>query len=778
MIITRSWLSNFIDLSDISTDKICEKLNSIGLEVDSVKSFKVPEKVLVGKIISCEPHPNADKLQICKIDLGTAERVIVCGAKNARAGIYVAVAVLGAKLPSGLEIKPVKLRDVESDGMLCSSEELGLPKLNDGIIELDSSIGKLVKGKELSSYPVFNDDVIDIELTANRGDCLSIYGVARELSTIFDKSLEKISPIEEDSKRGIGIARILNVDFEQNLDSSLMYKVIDFNEDRCVPLLIELLLKYIEKEEENFFDKIVSYILHTIGVIVKIYDLEKIKKYKDVFSLKIKKDEMGLDSVYNGKEKISTIGINKLEESIDSSKVIVEFSYIKPDLLSVAVTENNLDTDELYYNTSRGSEPNLSFGVDYLNDLFSKYFQDVSVYTGEYENIHELKSITIPTDIEKISKIIGQNIDSNVVLRILKSLGFKTNIRNGSNSLVTTVPSFRHDIKNIQDITEEIVRIIGIDNIVSTPMNFIEKPKLNKEYLEYKNINSLRQKSVASGFYENISFVFCSKDQLRKYGFDLVDEKLEITNPISSELNTLRSTILVNLINIASMNVKNGYKKVALFEIGSVFSEYRVESKKISFIYGGYCKDPSLHNNGKAVNIDFFEFANKISSVIGDFELKPIEDIANKLIHPNASANIIKNNKIIGIISKLHISVQKEFDLPDTFIAEIDFDKIDFNQDSVKEISKFPMVVKDLSFVVPKSLSYVEIKNSLLNIDEKINKFFPLDIYEDESLEDSISLTIRFNIQSTQKTLKDKDINEIMNKVIDNLKSNFNISLR
>ena len=245
MIITRSWLSNFIDLSGISTDEICDKLNSIGLEIDNVKSFKVPKKVLVGKIISAEKHPNADKLQVCKLDLGTTERTIVCGAKNARKDIYVAVAVLGTILPNGLEIKPVKLRDVESDGMICSSEELGLPKLNDGILELDESIGRLITGKELLEYPIFNDDVIEIELTANRGNCLSIYGVARELSTIFDRSLQKIYPQEEDSKRSIGIARVLNVDFEQNLDSSLMYKVVDFNDNIDTPLLINLLLKFI-----------------------------------------------------------------------------------------------------------------------------------------------------------------------------------------------------------------------------------------------------------------------------------------------------------------------------------------------------------------------------------------------------------------------------------------------------------------------------------------------------------------------------------------------------
>jgi phenylalanyl-tRNA synthetase beta chain len=778
MIITRSWLGKFIDLSQFSTESICKKLNSIGLEVDSVKSFNVPQKIVVGQITECQRHPNADKLQVCKVDIGTTERTIVCGAKNARKGIFVAVAVIGAKLPNGLEIKPVKLREVDSDGMLCSSEEIGLPKLNDGIIELDSSIGKLVKGKELRSYPLFNDDVIEIELTANRGDCLSIYGVARELSTAFEKPLKKISPVEDDSKRGIGIARVLNVDFEQNLDSSLMYKVADFENHHNMPLIIDMLLLYIDKKTGLFFDDLSNFIIHTIGVIVKMYDLEKLEKIKETYTLRIKKDENGLDSVFNNNKKVSTIGISREDEEIVSTKVVIESSYIRPDILSIAVTENNLKTDELYYNTSRGSEPNLSFGMDYIDEVLSKYFDGITIYTGEYENLNEEKQITIATDINKISKIIGQDIDSNSVLKILKSLGFKTNIRGSGENVATIVPSFRHDIANIQDITEEVVRIIGIDNIKSTPIEFYEKPKINEEYNRYKNKLDIRSKAVSMGFYENISFVFTNGDELTKYGFETLDPRLSLLNPISSELDTLRSTISINLLNSVSNNFKNGYKRVALFEIGSVFSRLRDEQEKISFVYSGLSENLCLGNNGKSDDIDFFGFANKISAIIGDIELLPLDSVSNKLMHPYASAKVIQKDIEIGYMSKLHIKVQKDFDLPDTFICELDFDKIDFGKKSAEDISKFPMVTKDLSFVVPKSMRYLDIKNSLKSIDDRIVKFFPLDVYSSEELCENISLTIRFNIQSKEGTLKDKDINFIIDKVIYKLKNDLSLELR
>ena len=174
MIITRSWLEEFIDISKISTDEICKTLNSIGLEVDSIEKISIPSKVVVGKVLERVKHPEADKLSICQVDLGTHQVQIVCGAKNVDAGQFVPVATLGCDLGNDFIIKEAKLRGVESNGMICSATELGLSKLNEGILELDDSIGEVILGKELRDYPKLNDEIIEIELTANRGDCLSI----------------------------------------------------------------------------------------------------------------------------------------------------------------------------------------------------------------------------------------------------------------------------------------------------------------------------------------------------------------------------------------------------------------------------------------------------------------------------------------------------------------------------------------------------------------------------------------------------------------------------
>mgnify|MGYP003419403470 FL=1 len=242
MIITRSWLEEFIDISKIPTDDICKTLNAIGFEVDSLERISIAPKVVIGKVLEKEKHPDADKLNICQVDLGTHQVQIVCGAKNVEAGQFVPVATVGCDLGNNFVIKEAKLRGVESNGMICSATELGLPKLNDGILELDDSIGELVLGKELKEYSKLNDDIIEIGLTANRGDCLSINGIVRELGAFYSIVL-----IECDKKinyNKLGIGQLLEIECDKHIDSSLSFIVIDFSDFKIrANLYLSILIK-------------------------------------------------------------------------------------------------------------------------------------------------------------------------------------------------------------------------------------------------------------------------------------------------------------------------------------------------------------------------------------------------------------------------------------------------------------------------------------------------------------------------------------------------------
>ncbi|WP_320036008.1 phenylalanine--tRNA ligase subunit beta [Halarcobacter sp.] len=774
MIITRNWLQEYVDISKISTDDICKTLNSIGLEVDSLELQRVPSKVVVGKVLEKEKHPDADKLNICQVDIGGETVQIVCGAKNVDAGQFVPVAVVGCKLGDDFKIKKAKLRGVESNGMICSSTEIGLAKLNDGILELDSSVGELVIGRELKDYPLFNDDVIEIELTANRGDCLSIHGVARELSAYYNIPLTEQEYSLELNNLGIG--QTLEVESTNEIDSKYIYKVAAL-EDFKLPLVYKLRVGIIDKFEECDLRDTVNYVTHATGVILNAYAKSDLKAKDDNISvLSIKKDSQGFDIV-EGEKQLSTISINQEKTSDDkNSEYIIEATYIDPEFLSKKVFETKKKTGDIYYRSSRGSEPCLEFGIDIFCSLISKAGGKLYNGTEAYNDYNEKH--TLDVNVNKINSIIGQDIEKATIEKILSSLGFIVkDVANGVLSL--QIPAFRHDIKNIADVTEEIVRIIGIDNIKAKPLAIDEASRTNATSVNLIKRNKLRFKAIENGFYETVTYVFADKEKLQKYSIDTVKESLDILNPIVKELDTFRTTISLNLIEACSNNMKLGFKSAAFFEIGKVFDINRVEKSVISFVFSGQKELESFFNAGKPQNIEFFEFAKKVLNTVGKFDLEPMKKLPNDLVHPYQNGSIIIDGQEVGFISKLHPSVADDYDLSDTFIAEIEFDKICNDLTKVETYSKFQASKKDLSIIVPKTMEYSEIKKTINSIgDKNIKQFNLIDIYSDEKLEDKESLTIRFVLQNDDKTLEEEDITSSMNNILEALNEKLGIGLR
>ena len=772
MIITRSWLEEFIDISKIPTDDICKTLNAIGFEVDSLERISIAPKVVIGKVLEKEKHPDADKLNICQVDLGTHQVQIVCGAKNVEVGQFVPVATVGCDLGNDFIIKEAKLRGVESNGMICSATELGLPKLNDGILELDDSIGELVLGKELKEYSKLNDDIIEIGLTANRGDCLSINGIVRELGAFYSIVL-----IECDKKinyNKLGIGQLLEIECDKHIDSSLSFIVIDFS-DFKLNILQKLRTAIIGKfQENNDVKNILTYTTHTTGVILNAYSKEKTIKGENLNIMYIKKDELGFDNIY-GTEQLSKICVEHNEIDTNDTNFIIEASYINPELISKKVFDAKIKTGEVYYKASRGSEPNIDYGINYLSTLVSK--SGASVYGGCETFVEDKEKLTLDISVNKINAIIGQEIPKIEIERILVSLGFV--VKDIGSILVIKVPYYRHDIKNIADITEEIVRIIGIDNIIAKPLQIDEVNRVNKTSNDLIKKNKLRFKAIENGFYETLTYVFCSKENLEKYNFKTVKDELELINPIVKELNTYRTTILLNLVEACANNFKVGGKSTAFFEIGTIFDENRAESKKISFIQSGSAELEDFTNAGKPKNIDFFSFSKKILNTIGKFDLEPMTQIDNLFIHPYQNANVLIDGKVVGYICKLHPSVCTDFDLNDTFIAEIDFEAIKNDIIKTSSYSKFQSSKKDLTIIVPKSLEYKEIKkviNSLYN--SNIKQFNLIDIYHDEKLGENESLTIRFVLQNDEKTMEEEDITTTMNSILEALNNKLSIGLR
>jgi len=778
MIVTRSWLQEWIDLDGITTEDIAKTFNSIGLEVDRVHEYRVPQKIVFGKVLECEKHPDADKLNVCKVDIGSATRQIVCGASNVRAGLNVAVATIGAVMPGGMAIKPVKLRGVDSEGMICSSSELGLPETGKGIMELDASIGSFELGQELSTNPIFNDDLIEIELTANRGDCLSIRGVARDLSAAFDRPVHEYTVTDNDEKRGIG--RILSLVHEKDMDVNLRYKALDLKE-LTLPFIVKLRLAQIDESRPCDVESMMLYVTHSTGVILRAYrhdfftpENEKMGK------VLLGEDEHGFACIENTQKEIASIvGIIQKDESKmkeNKGTVVLEASYIPPDIISKKMAEAKIEAGPMFYKTSRGSEPELEGGLSYCIDLIEAY-SNSTTFSGSIELSKNFKEKIVIVSKQEIDAIIGAEIDKSVIAKILKNLGFDTS-KSSTDNFVITVPQFRHDIVNKQDIVEEIVRMVGIDNIPSKPFLLQEANRLEDNYFAYKKRSVYRHKCAQSGFFESIHFVFDEKKVLQSYGFETTKEELELLNPIVQTLDTLRPTLLTGLLKAASNNVKNGYSAVKLFEIGSVFTSLREESLNLALLFSGDKEKESLANSGKPAKVDFGSFVQKIADIIGDVELREHET-THTLSHPYQCAAVVQNGVVIGELFRVHPEVEKAYDLDVTFMCELDFEKLQYSLKVAEKKSKYQASFRDLSLIMPKDMPYERVKE-VIEASEIPNlvRFYPVDKYTDETLGENMSLSIRFVLQSATKTLEEEEITNVMETILGQLGSKLGIGLR
>ncbi len=776
MIVTKSWLSEFIELNSVSNETLYETFNAIGLEVDNIKTVDIPKRVVVGKILSHEKHPNADKLNVCQVDIGGATRQIVCGAANVVYAKYVAVALIGAILPGDFEIKFATLRGVDSEGMICASSELGLPDTGKGIMILDESIGELKIGQELGSYDRIADTIIELELTANRGDCLSIHGVARDLSVALDRELISFE-YRNESREKPGIARVADIHIKGDIEADLCYGLATI-EQVNTPLLITLRLAMVEIEIGDRLDNLLHYAIHTTGVILRAYDGQLLKEDDKIY-IEVLNEAQGIVKVDVKQEPVSIVGVNQssLERGTENSSLLLfESSYIHPDLLVEAVAQKNYKKDELYYKTSRGSESALQLGMEYLAYILETN-SPCKCYDGHLNMTSAWEPTRIALDCEEVCSLIGQKIESRKIVMILKKLGFDISHYEGE-KITVKVPRFRHDIKNIQDITEEIVRIVGINNIDAKPLTFIESNQLNETLSYYAFKKTLRHRATATGLHENISYLFADRSKLEAYGFVTLPKELDVTNPIAEDLNTLRTTISINLLEAVKRNVNYTAKSIALFEIGAVFDGKREEKEVLSLVFSGHNSAESVANSGKAPMIDFASFIEKLGSVIGAFELVKCT-YQNALIHPYQSADILYRGVKCGYVTKLHPVAREAYGIYDTFIAEIEMAALLPLHINAKSISKFQGVYKDLSIVIDKTLLYTQVKEQIGSLElETLKNYYPVDIYEDDTLGDKKSLTIRFFIQSMHQTLQEEDIESVMSQVMRKLEQSCQATLR
>jgi phenylalanyl-tRNA synthetase beta chain len=777
MIFTRSWLNEFVDISKISDNDILNTLNTIGIEVAAYKKIEIPKNVVVGKIIDFEKHPNADKLSVCKVDNGKAILDIVCGAKNVKKDALIALAGIGAVLPDGLAIKQAELRGVQSYGMLCSSTELGLPKLNDGIMIFDSSVEKLKIGEELSKIAQIADSIIEVEITPNRGDCLSVRGIAREIAAFYGLELKEIDGKKiKESEKGIG--RILSLHSQTKTSANAAFRVFEAADlGSKHAFLIDFRLSLIGETGNTQLQRLSTYVSHAVGINPSFISEAAFSKGDEKIDIHLDVLENGIEEI-KGKNNVLSIGIKQekdTEPKAEDTNIILAATYISPVKLFELHDVIKEKDDNIFYRSSRGSEPDLILGLNYACTIMSNLC-GVVFYAGYVEDTKPVGKQPIKVDINKINTIIGSAMDKNLIVNLLRKLYFGVTINAEFDSCVVEIPSFRHDISNVYDLAEEIVRIKGIDTIESIPLNFTEEQRLNDSVKNYRFLKNIRQNAAAQGFFEAVHFIFADRGLQEKFGFECIKEEADIINPITSELNTLRSTLLLNLLSSASKNAKNSQNKIALFESGTVFNKSREERTLISFVWANDSEDDCIENAGKPSPIDMQKFVSKLSSVFGGFELEA-NKTSGTFVHPYQSASILKDGVRVGFVAKLHKNAEDFFELKNCFVCEINVAKLTQNSKKATEFSKYQKSIRDLSLAVSADFAYAPIRQCLENVKNPLLKsVYPIDIYKAGAKD--VSLTIRLVLQSDEKTLDEKDIQAVTTDVLEALESELQIGMK
>ncbi|MFP6069133.1 phenylalanine--tRNA ligase subunit beta [Helicobacter pylori] len=744
--------------------KLCEDLSCLGLEVESCIPCVAPKNVVVGKILEKAPHKNAEKLSVCQVDVGKEVLQIVCGAKNVAPNQFVPVALNGALIGS-TTIAKTELRGIESCGMICSSAELGFPKINDGILELDESVGELVLGKELNEYAPFNTHVLEISLTPNRGDCLSVLGVAREVSAFYHTPLKPIKALNFTPK-----SDLITLSAGENIESHLAYYLV-CNHSLKTPLNVKLSLAHNNALSENDLKNFIEFSAHFSGVVMNAYSLNATP-----IDLSVKNDENNLESVYINHQKRSTIAIKHQDQKNLSECLLLEASYIDPISLSLklhALKDKTLQKDNaLIYRSARGSNPNLSEGLNFLSTHLK------AAILESKQTQHSLKDRTLKFQLEDITEILGLAVEEEKIQGILKNLGFKVSIKEPNSKpqiLEVVAPNFRHDVKTIQDIAEEILRFVGIDNLVSKPLNCISNKNSNSHYDTHRFFENLKHKALACGFKEVIHYVFYSKEKQQKLGFEVLEDPLELQNPITTELNTLRTSLVCGLLDASLRNKNLGFKSIALYEKGSVYNSKREEIQKLGFLASGLQKK-EIYPDAKGKAWDFYSFAECVSKVIGDFSLEKLTT-QTPINHPYQSAKIIQNNEIIGVIAKIHLKVIQELDLFESYYAEIDAFKLKRPAMLLKPFSIYPSSVRDLTLIIDENTAFSKIKKALKDAQiPNLSEILPLDIFKESN--NSIALSVRCVIHSLEKTLNDEEVNSAVQKALEILEKEFNARLK
>ena len=800
-----NFVKEYIDLENTDVKQMAEDMTKAGNEYDSAGKLLPATKLVIGKVLECEMHPDSDHLHVCKVDVGTEVLNIVCGAPNVRKGLKVIVALDGAELPEKT-IKRGVIRGQESNGMLCSMMELGLEhKFLDevdktGIHELpeDAPIGK-----DPLEYMALNDEVIDFDLTANRGDLLSILGMAYELGAIYDKKVKPIDTSYTENKEDFAKNFQVKVDTE-NCSIFLAKKVQNVQIAESPEYIKARLIASGIRPINNVVD-ISNYVMLETGQPLHFYDADKLPN--GVIEVRMAKEGEILKTldgndrtltsedivISDGKRAIGLAGVMggyDTEITENTKNILIETAIFDP--IKIRKTAQKLLRSEASNRFEKGLDANRTYlAMNRACHLLEKIAGAEVVGGMPAYDTTEKEDKKIAITFENINRILGMEISKTSVLDVFRKLDFGCEY-NGKcatyqeteedlakvEEITVLVPRRRVDISIKEDLIEEVGRIYGVDNIVGKLPSLPIKPGSYN-----KTMRQIRNKMVDLGLNETLSYILVN-DKEAKMGTKDDTELVKLLDPMTEDRNTLRHSMIPSLYKIYEYNEARSNQDVSIFEIGKAFykkgEEYGEETMLACLMTGAY-----LQGIGQNAPIDFYcikGIAEEILDFLGysgryRFQVEP--DKMPEAFHPGQSAFINVNGQNVGVIGRLHPAVCKEA----VYVMEINLDKllaIKVGKMKYKEISKYPSVKKDLAIVVDKAVTAQEIemqiKKSTTSTLKEITVF---DLYTGKGIEEGKkSLAYSLTFGKDDRTLTDEEVNATLEKIIQDLEKKLGAELR
>ncbi len=780
---SENWLRSLVN-TDLDSQALSHALTMAGLEVEDIQPVAASfNKVVVAKILSAEKHPDADRLQVCKVDVGLAEPLqIVCGATNARAGLIAPCAMVGAELP-GISIKQAKVRGVDSFGMMCSSKELGISAEASGLLELDANA---VIGQDIREHLDLDDHLLTLKLTPNRSDCLSIAGIARDVAAITGAvvSFETILPVPAESQ----FTKEVVVSDQSACPRYCGRLISGVNAQSTTPAWMIRRLERSGLRSINVIVDVTNYVLLALGQPMHAFDAAKLSggisvrfaKANESLTLlndqtvALKTDDLVIADAGGAVALAGVMGGKASAVGDETTEIFLESAFFPPSVIAGKARRLGISTDSSY-RFERGVDfGNTRNAIEYATLLIK---QICGGSAGEVTEVIGVLPVRNPVKLRmaRLVSVLGIPFTHDKAAQLLMQLGFA--FTSSDDVFSVTPPSYRFDIAIEEDLIEEIARLHGYDHIPATKpvatLSILGAPEARRHQ------NTLRANLAATGYQEVVNYSFVDESWER----DLLGNAapIRLKNPIASNLSVMRTSLWGGLLDTLVYNLNRKLERAFLFEIGATYYQKTntfIEATRISGLAYGSARPEQW--SADDADIDFFEVKAHVDALIGVSAV--YEKAEHITLHPGQTARILLDGVVIGWLGKLHPKWQQHYHLTKSaFLFELDADAILNRQiPSYQEVSKFLPVRRDLAVVLDENIAVNLVLSTVKNANiPLITDIALFDLYQGQGIpENKKSLALSVLMHDTQKTLTDNDADMAIASLLQLLQSEFDAVLR